>query len=211
MKILIFIIASFFVNSALSSDITRRGSGSLTYDVLSNTPAAIYDGYGIITFDYLGHKVVAIQANNSRYHTEFCDQINKNNEIGQQCTSYDPEPIFAEWDAAQGAGNVTLGAVLTNAEAKQYQAHWFYQVYVANDLNSLYNELVADLTLTDSQRRERYFGSCRAYEFDDANCASFVTIRFDTGRRPRANEMLMTKVPGRFKKMIEEMNQIIIE
>lgn len=193
------------------TDIVRRHSHSLVVDTLINTPLAVYDNWLIITFDYSGHKVVAIRANNSRYMTEFCDQVNKNNEIGMSCNQYDPEPVFAEWDAAQAAGNVTLSTVLTVAEEKQFQAHWFYQIYIANDLNKYYNELVADLTLTDQQRRDRYCGSVRAYEFDEATCASLVNIRFDLGRRPRSNEMTLTKVPSRFKKMIDEMSRILVQ
>ena len=196
---------------AMAVDILRHEDTFVQVDVITNTTGGAYENFEIISLHPNAHKVVVIRANNSRYITEFCSQVEKNSEAGQNCNPYDPEPIFADWDAAQAAGNITLGANLTGEERRKYTAHWFFQLYVSNDLNGLYNELIADLTLTDSQRRERYFGTCRAYEFDNATCANFVTIRFDTGRRPRSNEMTLLKVPGRFKKMIDEMGSIIIE
>jgi len=210
MKAILSIVAILLSFNVFSADIVRRSDTYIMEDTLSNTAGATYDGYVIIQLAPNIHKIVVIRPN-GRYTTEFCDQIEKNSEIGQSCNEYDPDPIFAEWDAAQGAGNITAGLVLNNSEVNKHTANWFYQVYVANDLNGLYNELVADVGLTDSQRRERYFGTCRAYEFDNATCANFVTIRFDTGRRPRAGEMTLLKVPGRFKKMIDEMRRIIIE
>lgn len=210
MNKLLTIFLLMFTAQVFAVDISRQRDTYIQVDTITNTTGAAYENFRVVQLFPNIHKVVVIRPN-GRFQTEFCDLVNKNNEEGQTCNSYNPEAIFADWDAAQAAGNITIAADLTGAERRKYTAHWFYQIYAANDLNGLYNELVADLTLTDSQRRERYFGSCRAYEFDDASCATLVTVRFDTGRRPREAEMTLLKIPGRFKKMIDEMRQIIIE
>ena len=209
MKAITILIMLFSFN-VYAVDILRKPDSFVQVDVITNTTGLAYENFEIISLHPNSHKVTVIRPN-GRYETEFCSAVERNSEAGQNCDPYDPEPIFADWDAAQAAGNITLSTNLTNAEQNQYTAHWFYQMYVANDLNGLYTELIADITLTDTERRNRYFGACRAYEFDDATCATLVTVRFDTGRRPRAGEMTLTKVPGRFKRMIDEMGSIVIE
>jgi hypothetical protein len=186
------------------TDITRHDSGPITLDILSNTPGGAYDGFKILNINRHTHKVAVIRTNGATM-TEFYDSV------GKSRTQYNPDPVFAEWDAAQGAGNITLSTRLNRSDRKLYQFVWFYAFYMLPNLQDLYNYLQADLTLTIKQRKLMYSGAAQGWEVARVDADAMAAIRFDNNKRPKYAVTGLTRVPIRFKKMIEEMSRAVFE
>lgn len=205
-SLFVAVFAAFFIaGSANAAEKLRYWSDVVDLFVLQNTTGGAFDNYQIYVVHGADHKIA--------YRTGpiaprvFGDYCNVTDQQDDCQITYDPGPVYLEWELAQQI-NVEP---LTPANKRLYLLYFVWEHHISRELRKVENWLNNVSGYTNPNKKRAYGAAMQAWGVDPLNTATCEDKVFPGGQTCNVEDTGMTHVTGRVKRITEDLDSIIVE
>lgn len=202
--VLFTLIMGLFANTAFAdTKEIRRGTGVVDLWIMLDGP---YANYRIINVPPNDYKIVyQVSATNTNTGIAYCNRVLQ--EADPNCEVYDPDPIYAAWDAAQQVN----GQNLTPANRRQWLYVWHYESNILKRMRSVRNWLTTQSGYTLNRQRNTFIGTLLGWNFPTADAEACAVIMIDNGLTCNWDETGRDRMDNIEKRIADELHDAVIE
>jgi len=203
-KIFLLMMMLLLTSSAVMADSKeiRRGNFIDLFIMLDGP----YVNYRIIAVAPNDYKVVyQPSAANTNTEIAYCNKVLQDDD--PSCNVYDPDPVYAAWDAA----SQVQGPALTPANKRKWLYVWHFENYLLQRFRSHKVWLNTQSGWTLVARHRSFMGALMAHGIDDVWADSCATIMIDNDNTCHYDDTGRDHMNGNEKRMIDELHDAIIE